>query len=53
VGLALVVEQGPSFDQHLGLGQRAEPFPVERLVAQQAVEAIDEVFLPGRIDCCQ
>ena len=39
-------------DDDLRLGQRPEHFPVEALVAQAAVEALNEAVLPGttRID---
>lgn len=44
---ALVVELAPRLNQHLGFGQRVEPFPVEQFIAQLAVEALDEAVLPG------
>lgn len=47
VRLLLVVELPPAFDQHLRLGAAPEPFAVEQLVAQFAVEALDEAVLPG------
>ena len=43
---ALVVELPPALDQHLGLGPAAEPFAVEQLLAQFAVEALHEAVLP-------
>ena len=41
----LVVELSPALDEHLGLGAAAEPFAIEQLVAQLAVEAFDEAVL--------
>src|SRR5688572_9639584 len=41
-----VVELPPALDQHLRLGPAAEPFAVEQLIAQLAVEAFDEAVLP-------
>lgn len=43
---ALVVELAPAFDDHLGLGAAAEPLAIQQLVAQLAVEALDEAVLP-------
>lgn len=45
MGPALVVELPPAFDEHLGLGATAEPFPVQQFVTQLAVEALDEPVL--------
>jgi hypothetical protein len=58
MGPALVIELPPAFDEHLGLGAAAEPFPVQQFVAKLAVEALDEPVLPrtagrdeSRADC--
>lgn len=42
----LVVELPPALDEYLRFGAAAEPFAVEQLVAQFAVEAFDETVLP-------
>ena len=54
MGPSLVVELSPAFDEHLGLGTAAEPFPVQQFVTQLAVEALDEPVLPrtARRDEC-
>lgn len=58
MGPPLVVELPPAFDEHLGLGAAAEPFPVQQFVTQFSIEALDESVLPwtagrdeGRTDC--
>ena len=47
MGPALVVEQPPAFDEHLGLGAAVEPLPVQQFVTQLAVEALDEAVCHG------
>lgn len=42
----LVVKRPPSFDEHFGPRTASEPLAVEQLVAQLAVEALDEPVLP-------
>ncbi|KVP43605.1 hypothetical protein WJ87_02645 [Burkholderia ubonensis] len=41
----------PAFDDHLGLGQAAEPFTIQQFVTQLAVEALDEPVLPRTARC--
>ena len=45
VGPLLVVELPPALDRHFRLGATAEPFAVQQLVPQLAVEAFDEAVL--------
>ena len=49
-----IVVHPPVFDRPLGVRQAQEPVLVETLVAQSAVEALDESVLLGlaRIDEC-
>ena len=51
----LVVEVPPTFDQNARFDAAAEPLAVEQLVAQLAVEALDDAVLPrtARRDECR
>ena len=43
----VVVVGTPVFDEKAGLGQRAKPVLVEAVIAEGAVEALDEGILHG------
>ena len=45
----LVVVPPPLLDQHLGLPQRVEDFPIEQLVPELAVEALVVAVFPRAI----
>ena len=42
----MVVVMPPAFDHNLGLAQTVEDLPVEQLVPQPGIEALDEAVLP-------
>lgn len=42
-----VVVTTPLFDDHLRRLQRVEDFPVEQLIPEPGIEALDKTVLPG------
>lgn len=51
VGSLMVVEGAPSLDEHSGLSNIAEPFAVQAIIAQLAIEAFHKSFLPRTAGC--
>ena len=47
VGAELIVLGAPVFDEQTGLGERTEPMLVETVVAESAIEGLDESVLGG------